>query len=260
MGKETNIGWTDATYNPWWGCAKVSSGCKHCYADTFQRRYGNDVFGYQADGSRKPLRTFGEKHWAEPLKWNREAQQAGIRKRVFCASMGDVFDDHPDAAPWRERLWELIRATPALDWQLLTKRPEHLLPMLPPDWGEGYPNVWLGTSVEHQATAGRAALLRAVPAQVRFLSCEPLVGEVRFRSQELTGIHWGIIGGESGPGARRMEEAWVDGLLADFARTGVRAFFKQAGSVLAREWRLGHPKGEQVSELPAKWQVQQFPR
>lgn len=259
MGKATGITWTHHTFNPVWGCAKVSAGCKNCYADAFQHRYGFDVFGFQPDGQRKPLRTFGDKHWNEPLRWNRDAQAAGERRRVFCASMADVFDDHPDWVPHRERLWALIRATPMLDWQLLTKRPENILGMLPADWAEGYANVWLGTSVEHGRTADRAQVLSRIPARVRFLSCEPLVGPLAFNPEDLGEIHWAIIGGESGAGARRMDPEWVDALLGDLRRGGVAPFFKQTGSVLAREMKLGQGKGEDPAEWPERWRVQEFP-
>ncbi len=259
MGEKTGITWTDHTFNAWWGCAKVSAGCTHCYADTFQRRYQFDVFGYEASGERKPLRTFGDKHWSEPVKWDRDAQQAGVRRRVFCASMADVFDDHPDTAPLRARLFALIRSTPHLDWQLLTKRPENITRMLPDDWGDGYPNVWLGTSVEHGKTADRVMVLRGIPARVRFLSCEPLVGALTLNPEDLSGIHWAIIGGESGHGARLMEPDWVDSLLADFKRAGVVPFMKQTGAVLARQLNLSHSKGEDPAEWPARWQRQEFP-
>lgn len=296
MGQETGIAWTDHTFNPWWGCTKVSQGCKHCYADTFQRRYGHDVFGFNPDGSRKALRTFGDKHWNEPPKWNRDAEHTGVRRRVFCASMADVFDNHPEASPHRERLWALIRATPHLDWQLLTKRPENIVGMLPDDWGDGYPNVWLGTSVENQQAADLRVLpLLRVPAKVHFLSCEPLLGPVDLtrwlwpisgwwrgpyssyreakaaggecgrKPQALVSAHavfvdWVIIGGESGVGARALEPEWVDGLLADCIDSGTRVFFKQTGTVLAKSMRLGHSKGENPAEWPEKWQRQEFPK
>ena len=299
MGGKTGITWTDHTFNAWWGCAKVSAGCAHCYADTFQRRYQFDVFGYEASGERKPLRTFGDKHWSEPVKWDRDAQQAGVRRRVFCASMADVFDDHPDTAPLRARLFALIRSTPHLDWQLLTKRPENILHMLPDDWDDGYPNVWLGTSVENDvAGEKRVPLLLQVPAKVRFLSCEPLLEDVSltwdmlYRPQQCSAgcgcmfpreadpldcacdgectqdgpfidrrpdLHWVIIGGESGHGARRLDPAWVDRLIAQCDEYGIPAFMKQTGVVLAREMNLSHSKGEDPAEWPARWQRQEFP-
>jgi len=119
--KSTEIAWTHSTWNPWWGCTKVSPGCKRCYAETFAKRVGFKVWGQ--DGER---RAFGNKHWAEPLRWNAEAEKAGERRRVFCASMADVFEDHSVAIAERPRLWSLIERTPMLDWLLLTKRPENV--------------------------------------------------------------------------------------------------------------------------------------
>lgn len=258
MAKDSAIAWCDATFNPVWGCTQVSPGCAHCYADTLASRWKYDVFGY-AGGERKALRTFGEAHWREPLLWNAQAAVSG-RKRVFCASMADVFDPHPDWPPQRERLWELIRQTPHLDWLLLTKRPENMPGMLPSDWDAGYANVWLGTSVEDERVKSRILALRAVPARVRFLSCEPLIGPLRLSEAELAGIGWVIIGGESGQKARPMRGAWVDDLLSDVRGAGVTPFFKQTGTALARELGLAHPKGERLVEWPAKWQVQEFPQ
>lgn len=277
MGKQTSIAWTHHTFNPAWGCAKVSPGCAHCYADAFSARYGHDVWGY-SNGSRKPLRQFGDKHWDEPLRWDREAREAGARRRVFCASMADVFEDHPDWPPLRERLWRLIEATPHLDWLLLTKRPENILRMVDPAWLAGFPrNVWVGTSVENQEYAEyRIPELLRVPARVRFLSCEPLLGPLDIakylpdypgceacragdcpESDRL--VRWVIVGGESGPKARLMKAAWVDSLRRQCGRAGVPFFFKQTGSALARQMDLRHPKGEDPAEWPEAWRVQEFP-
>ena len=122
MGVETKIAWTDHTFNPWWGCVKVSPGCANCYAETFAKRTGHAVWGAETD-----RRFFGDKHWAEPVKWNLAAAKAGVRRRVFCGSMCDVFEGpRPLLDDWRDQLWTLIRYTPNLDWLLLTKRPESL--------------------------------------------------------------------------------------------------------------------------------------
>lgn len=177
MGVETKIQWTDHTFNAWWGCTKVSAGCDHCYAEAFDHRLGGAHWG--AGAARK---VFKDKHWSEPRRWNEAARKAGKRARVFCSSMADVFDSE---APEGEltKLWELIRETPWLDWQLLTKRPHRIAQSLPADWGDGWPNVWLGTTVENQEQAElRIPRLLAVAARVRFLSCEPLLGQVDLRS------------------------------------------------------------------------------
>lgn len=284
MGQTTGIKWTDHTFNPWWGCAKVSSGCQLCYAETFDKRTGGAHWGYSSEG-RNPLKYFGDKHWREPLKWNRDAEKAGERRKVFCASMADVFDDHADPAV-RSRLWQLIRDTPHLDWQLLTKRPENITAMLPEDWGQGYPNVWLGTSVENQSVAQeRIPILIAIPARVHFLSCEPLLGPVDLwefnafsqwdhrgsydyfqsitgvteRIKVVHGIDWVIIGGESGFGARPMEVVWAISLIHQCEDAGCPVFFKQTGAELAKGMFLKHKKGEDPSEWPDYLQVQEFP-
>jgi len=172
---ETTIEWTDFSFNSHWGCSKVSPGCDNCYAETWAKRTGfPNLWGVHAD-----RRFFGAHHWAEPLKWNAKAVKEGTRPRVFCNSMSDVFDNHMLLDFERERLWDLIRRTPALDWLVLTKRIGNATKMLPPDWGEGYPNVWLGISVCEQHEADRdIPKLLGVPAAIRFLSCEPLLGSI----------------------------------------------------------------------------------
>ena len=228
MGKNSHIEWTHHTFNPWWGCAKVSPACQNCYAEAWAKRVGNKVWGVKA-----PRRFFGEDHWREPLKWNAEAQRLGVRYRVFCASMADVFENRSDLNEAREKLWTLIEATPMLDWLLLSKRPEHVLKFS--RWGEDWPeNVWLGTTVEDQEWADkRIPYLLAVPAKTRFLSCEPLLGNIDLSAYVEKGkkspIHWVITGGESGPHSRPMNPKWVRG-LRDFCRKAKIAFhFKQWG-------------------------------
>lgn len=119
MARNSPIEWTHHTFNPWWGCAKVSPACAHCYAEKWARRVGLSLWGEEV-----PRRFFGDRHWREPIVWNAEAQRAGCKRRVFCASMADVFEPRKELEPWRLRLWSLIECTPWLDWLLLTKRPE----------------------------------------------------------------------------------------------------------------------------------------
>lgn len=165
--ENSKIEWTTHTFNPWWGCVKVSAGCEHCYAETFSKRTGHSIWGPAKTTSR---RLFTDKHWAEPLKWNETAQQAGERHRVFCASMADVFEDHPQVIDARQRLFELIDRTPYLDWLLLTKRPENIRRLWPFGWYDDqytWPNIWLGTSVENQIAADtRIPHLLGIPATV----------------------------------------------------------------------------------------------
>lgn len=178
MGEETNIEWCDHSFNAWWGCTKVSPACDNCYAETWATRTGDTgLWGVNAG-----RRTFGEKHWLEPLKWDIAALKKGTkgpRPRVFCNSMADVFDNHEGVSDARARLFRLIQVTPALDWLILTKRIGNVPRMLPADWGTGYPNVWLGISVCEQHEADRdIPKLLDIPAAVRFLSCEPLLGRI----------------------------------------------------------------------------------
>jgi len=176
MADTTKISWCDATFNPWIGCTKVSAGCDNCYAEAQNsfRKWNGGVWGKGTPRKRT-------KTWGAPVKWNLEATKLGVRKKVFCASLADVFDNEVDPA-WRADLFALIRKTPMLDWLLLTKRPHSIPDMLPDDWGDGYPNVWLGTTVESQQYADiRIPALMKVPAVVHFLSCEPLLGPLNLR-------------------------------------------------------------------------------
>jgi protein gp37 len=226
VGKRTAIEWTDHTFNPWWGCTKLSPACDHCYAEAWDRRTGGDHWGPHAD-----RRTFGDKHWDEPLQWDRAAAAAGTRRRVFCASMADVFDNSaPEGA--LDRLWHVIRSTPRLDWQLLTKRPQNVRKMLPPDWDHGYANVWLGTTTENQEEADRRIPhLILVAARVRFLSCEPLLGPILLRPDWLRGnLHWVIAAGESGPKARPSNPEWFRSLRDQCTAAGLAFLFKQWGN------------------------------
>ena len=173
MAENSAIEWTHHTFNPVLGCQKVGPGCDHCYAEGWAKRSGLVTWG-----PGETRRVTSDAYWRQPLKWDREAKAAGERRRVFCASLADVFDNAwPDGV--RDRLWALIKATPNLDWMLLTKRPGNIAKMLPDDWGGGYRNVWLGCTVVNQEEADRdIPKLLAVPAAVRFLSMEPLLGPV----------------------------------------------------------------------------------
>lgn len=219
----------------------MSDGCKHCYADETAARRGWDVWG-----KGKARRTFGDKHWAEPLTWNRAAEKEGKRRRVFCSSMCDVFEDHPTIIAQHEKLWPLIRATPMLDWQLVTKRPERIREMLPTDWRDGWSNVWLGTSVEDMRVASRVDHLRSIPAAVRFISYEPALGPLD--DLDISGIDWVIYGGESGPKHRPHDLAWPRAMRAKCDAAGVAFFFKQSA---ARFTEMGTTlDGETVRNYP----------
>jgi protein gp37 len=237
MGKGTKIEWAHHTFNPWWGCTKVSDGCKNCYAETFSKRTGHAIWGDNAE-----RRFFGDKHWNEPLRWNADAKTVGEQHRVFCASMADVFENRRDLEEPRRRLFKLIDATPNLIWLLLTKRPENIVRMTA-NWTLPT-NVWLGTSAEDQKWwSTRVPILMRIPAAAHFVSVEPLVGEIYDMLEDAL-PDWIIVGGESGPKARPMPADWVRSIRDQIA--GRKAFFfkqwggrdkKAAGRLLdGKEW------------------------
>jgi len=223
MSELTNISWTDRTWNPWWGCTKVSEACRNCYAENAAWRYKSVGWGA---GSLRALST--PKVWDSPFVWNEYARRNGTRKRVFCLSMGDFFDAEVPAE-WREQAWNVIRVCNALEWQILTKRPENILSMLPSDWGLGWDHVWLGCTAENQACADeRIPILLDVPAAIRFLSCEPLLGPLSI--PRLSELDWIIVGGESGPGFRTMDPDWVRSVRDQCRDSNVAFHFKQWGT------------------------------
>jgi protein gp37 len=223
MGAETKIEWTDHTFNPWIGCQRVSAGCDNCYAEAM-----NTVWKWNGGtwGPRSPRKVTSEQNWKKPFAWDRQAREVGSRRRVFCASLADVFDNKsPEGA--RKRLFQMIRSTSALDWLLLTKRPENIRKMLPDDWGDGYDNVWLGTTAENQEWYDRRwPILRKVPAKIRFISYEPALGPLNLRGWGGR-PDWVICGGESGASARYMEPQWAYDLRDQCQRLDVAYFFKQ---------------------------------
>jgi protein gp37 len=253
MAEDSKIEWTDHTFNPWIGCQKVGPGCDNCYAEAGDARFNGGVAKHWGPGA--PRRRTAQANWNKPRSWARKAAAFaaahGRRQRVFCASWADVFDNAVDPQ-WRADLFDLIRATPELDWLLLTKRIGNVADMLPPDWGDGWPNVWLGATVVNQAEADRdiPKLLRT-PAALRFLSVEPMLGMIDLTAIRRTGadgfmrpldgrfnrIDWVICGGESGAGARPMHPDWARSLRDQCAAAGTPFFFKQWG-----EW---FPGGEE---------------
>jgi protein gp37 len=239
MGDNTKIEWADKTFNPWIGCQNVSPGCDHCYAEALTNRYGWTEWG--PHGLRK--RT-SEANWRKPLQWAKAAK--GTRPRVFCASLADVFDNRsPEGA--RADLFALIRQTPELDWLLLTKRPQNIRRMLPADWDNGYPNVWLGTTCEDQQNYGlRWPILFSIPAKIRFISYEPAIGPLRLPYPYGAVPDWLICGGESGSGARHMAPDWARAIRDDCSAAGVAFFMKQMtakgaipGDLMVRQWPAG---------------------
>lgn len=302
MALATLIEWAEATFNPWIGCSKVSPGCRFCYAAADTPARISRKAGLELWGSNAARRIKAESGWKAPLAWDRMAAKQGRRLRVFCGSQCDVFEDRADLVAPRLRLFDLIERTPNLVWMLLTKRPGNVIPALqeaalsvPGDcdahddtlgmlseWliGDKPPaNVWLGTSVEDQEFADRRIpTLLSIPARVRFLSCEPLLGRVSLTSAGIipacgdhpdlqgymvgpddgksglwktrtealakSGIDWVIVGGESGPNARPMHPEWARSLRDQCVAAGVAFHFKQWG-----EWLPDSQKSEGWTSL-----------
>ena len=247
MAENTKIEWADHTWNPWEGCQKVGPGCDHCYAENRNARFaGGQAINW---GPGAPRRRTSVSNWNLPLRWNAQAEafqaQHGRRQRVFCASLADVFDNAV-SREWRDDLAAMILDTADLDWLLLTKRIGNAGAMLGEMFLDGPPaNVWLGATVVNQAEADRDILkLLRIPASVRFLSMEPLLGPVSFEglfanpsniadgTNALEELDWVIVGGESGPGARPMHPDWALSLRDQCEAVGTAFMFKQWG-----EWR-----------------------
>ena len=247
MGQDTKIAWTDHTMNPWLGCAKVSAGCKFCYAEQFiTKRMGKPLWGPGAKRERT------KSPWKNARKWNRQALALGQSQRVFCGSLCDIFEDHPTANEIRPDVWELIRECTALDWQLLTKRPENIRRFLPDDWGNGWPHVWLGCTIEDNRVAYRGDLLHHIPAAVRFISYEPAIGPLDLLSP-LAWLDWVIYGGESGPGHRTEDKQWARDMRDRCKLNGVAFFHKQSAGYRAG---LGvELDGELIREFPSPRRV-----
>lgn len=263
--ENTKISWCHHSLNFWVGCEAVSEGCDHCYAKTLEERWGRDF---------ATLRRTAPATWKQAYKWEKQAAASGEPTRVFTCSMSDFF--HNDADQWRVEAWHIIKNTPHLTWLILTKRHGRIASHLPPDWGDGYPNVWLGVSVENQEWADRRIpVLLKTPARVRFLSCEPLLGPVDL-SRWLDNIsdvpqdpaypfpvpesgrwhrindfeqdlHWVIVGGESGPGYRPMPHDWARDLRDQCQEAGVALWAKQASGYRSE---LPLPPDLQVRQLP----------
>lgn len=246
----SDIEWTYYTFNIVWGCEKVSPACKNCYAaSTAAWRGFKNLWG---PGSQR--RVLSDSYWLEPLKWDAAAKKAGERRRVFCSSMADVFEDHPTVNQQRERLWKLIDATPNLDWLLLTKRPENFERFLP--WyesGLSPKNVWLGVTAENQKYLDlRVPKLLLAAARVHFISYEPALGpidasfylqcemckgeiaDVCPNCMDMPRLDWVICGGESGQSARPMHPDWARSIRDQVAAARKNFFFKQWGEWLGR--------------------------
>lgn len=243
MGERSKIEWTHHTFNPWLGCAKVSEGCKNCYAEVstpvrVSRSKGLELWG---EGARR--RIASEAMWREPLRWSRAAKADGERRRVFCASLADIFEDYagPDAEDVnraRARLFELVDRTPNLVWLFLTKRPDNVLRLVPPRWtyagARSWPyNAWIGFTAENQRRFDeRWEHARRIPSPVIFTSIEPQIGRVVLPEDYLARGQrvWPISGGESGPGARPFDIGWARSIVLQCRASRVPVFVKQLGT------------------------------
>jgi protein gp37 len=229
MAEQSAISWTDATFNPWIGCTRVSPACDRCYAarDNERRKW---VDGWGSGVPRRKTKT-----WGEPIKWNRKAALTGYRPRVFCASLADVFDNEVDQA-WRVDLWELLRATPNLRWMLLTKRIGNARKMLPADWP--FPHVGLMSTLENQEVWDRDyRKLKELPASWHGVSAEPLLGPIDIgpMTYHFGPVDWIITGGESGPGFRPLDMDAVRSLRDQCAAHGITFHHKQNGGVRGKD-------------------------
>lgn len=236
MAETSEITWTDATFNPWIGCTKVGPACDFCYAERDNRRRK----WVEAWGPGVPRKRTSAANWKLPLRWNAQADaffaEHGRKRRVFAASLADIFDNEVDQA-LRDDFWALVKATPNLQWLIVTKRIGNANKMLPADWGAGYPNVVLIITVATQEEVDRDFWkLVAVPARFKGFSIEPMLGPIELSSNH-GNLDWIIAGGESDGGtstARPLEHAWIDTLVRQCAYWGVPFHFKQWG-----EWGPG---------------------
>lgn len=257
MSENSKIEWTHHTFNPWWGCAKVSEACRNCYAESLAKRYGKEDLW---KGNRN--RTKGP--WKDILKWDKSARERGVRERVFVASMSDIFEIHYDSdaevemSYWRDEAFALLENLTNLDVLLLTKRPQFAKDYLINRYGDcvgphGVPDhFWVGTTVENQRAADeRLPILSTIPAKVRFLSCEPLLEPVDLKSA-LSAIDWVIVGGESGSGCRPMQEEWATSIKEQCDLSGTSFFFKQGSQ---NNW----PKFKDFESYPEGLKVREFP-
>jgi protein gp37 len=224
MAEVSEISWTDATFNPWIGCTKVSPACDHCYAERDNSRRGW-VPGWGPGIPRRRTKT-----WGDPLKWNRKAAESGRPLKVFCASLADVFDNEAPQA-WRDDLWQLLRETPHLRWILLTKRIGNARKMLPADWP--FPNAGLMATLANQEEWDRDwPKLEATPATWRGISAEPLLGPIDIGAAR---PDWIITGGESGPTRRPLDMDAIRSLRDQCERNGVTFHHKQNGGFRGKD-------------------------
>jgi protein gp37 len=263
VGQKTGIEWCHHTFNPWWGCVEVSPGCDQCYAREWATRYGHLVWGKDA-----LRRFFDDRHWGEPMRWDRKTREAGEHRRVFCASMADLFEERDDEIGRRldrerDRLWAVIAATSSLDWMLLTKRPAGMRRLLPREIA-ALPNVWPGVTVESADYAWRVEELHRIEcAGPRWASYEPALGPVDFTHWLQSGVlFWVVVGGESECAARPFDVAWARSTVGQWQAMRRAVFVKQLGRRPVLDGvplKLRDRKGGDWTEWPEDLRVREFP-
>jgi protein gp37 len=266
MGEETKISYVSHTFNPWWGCVKISAGCKNCYAEDQAARSHDGLWGENSS-----RRFFGEKHWNEPLKWNKSAQERNVKERVLCGSMCDIMEEREGQLNYeldreRRKLYALIEKTPNLIWCLFTKRPENYMRFLPEKWLEKpLKNVWLFTTIEDKnVLKNRLLALVETPAYKRGLSIEPLLEDLSgdfLRYLEKYGgtkIDWVIVGGESGENSRPFYSKWAVGIKIACDVLRIPFFMKQFGSNPI-DVQFEDKKGANFNEFPPFFKVRNIP-
>jgi protein gp37 len=248
MAGSSDIEWTEATWNPVAGCKIVSPGCTNCYAMRMAARLQAMGMAKYAGTTRKS----GKRHvWTGRVNTDERALEAPLNwrkpQRIFVNSMSDLFQESVESA-FVQRVWNVMERAHWHSFQILTKRPDRMLDLLSRPVFRRLPNVWLGASVESEGHLDRLDLLRRVPATIRFVSFEPLLGPIS--DPDLTGVHWAIVGGESGPHARPMQPEWVEQLHQDCERQRVVFFFKQWGGL--RKKRSGRVFKDRIwNDYPA---------
>lgn len=247
MGKETSIEWTDHTFNPWWGCQRISVGCEHCYAETLDNRWHNGKH-WGAGATRKIA---SETYWLQLDQWNRDAKLKKKNALVFVASMSDWAEDRPELIEPRQKLMKAIEKNKYLTFQLLTKRPENIKRFTPPYWwgdclsgGDSFPdNVWIGITAENQEIwNNRKKYLFEIPCKVKFLSYEPALAPIMLTENVNIELDWVICGGESGTKARAMSSKWAQLMQHQCKQFGIPFFFKQWGEYNEQGVRVGKKK------------------
>lgn len=243
---KSKISWTDITWNPWRGCDKVSQACKYCYMFRFYNNRGIDP------------KKLVKQEWTfdKPIKTE-------IGEKIFTCSMSDWF--HEGADEWRDEAWDVIKRCPHHTFLILTKRPERIKDCLPKDWcKENYSHVWLGVTVESQKEVDRIHILGEVPCEIKWVSFEPLLGDIQLSQKELDIIDWAVLGGESGyrNQVRKTELSWYNSLMFQLIGYGIPVFFKQLGSYYHyHELKVKDWYGEKYCEnFPNRYKIRQYPK